>query len=95
MIETCINCKFYCSALSDDKSDYHIHDYCIIWRTQIPDGVIFNRENCASGHTDIECGLTKCWAFLPKDEAKQETFPSINDNEKWSDYADESLYLCR
>lgn len=89
MVETCINCKFYCSTLSDDKSDYHIHDYCRIWKTQIPDGIIFDRENCVSGYTDIECGIAKCWAFFPKDGAKQESFPNINDNEKWGDCSNE------
>lgn len=67
MLETCANCRYYCSTLADTESDYHIHDWCKVWKTCIPSDVW---QYCDEGcyWDDIECGLVKCHAFKPGEE---------------------------
>lgn len=71
MIETCYNCLNYKATLVSPENDgYHIHNWCSVWKAQIPSNIVFNRMGLDSGYDDIECGYTKCHAFLSKPRNK-------------------------
>lgn len=82
VIKTCMNCEHYCATMSDSRTNFHIHDYCIVWRAQIPDNVLFDREGYVAGYSDIECGLASCWAFEPKQNLLINKFPEMKNNVK-------------
>lgn len=82
VIKTCMNCEHHCSTMSDSRTDFHIHDYCTVWRTQIPDCVIFDREGYIAGYSDIEYGLAGCWAFEPRQNTLINKFPEMKNNIK-------------
>ena len=78
--KTCLNCNHYHSILEDTgkESFFHIHDYCDVWKTEIPDCAIFDRNEFECGYTDIESGVTECHAFEPrKDEKFVFEFPEL------------------
>lgn len=74
--ETCKNCRYHHDTLVGD-GEFHIHDYCSVWKTQIPNHIIFDRLELEKGYDDIECGLAKCWAFKMKDGDILTKFPKM------------------
>ena len=82
---TCANCEYYHPTLMDmdDKTDYHIHDYCSIWGTRIPDYILFDRNGYVEGYGDIECGVACCWCFEARKDGNYKThFADMKDNKK-------------
>lgn len=76
--KTCLNCMHYHGELSDPSDVYyHIHDYCDIWETQIPDFILYNRGGYERGFTDIESGMTNCHAFESKADDLIYIFPEL------------------
>lgn len=82
IVKTCINCKHYDRILKDPDSDdhIHIHDYCSLFKADIPNKVIFDKLQCIDGYNDIECGIAGCWAFSATKGQKRAVFPDIEDN---------------
>lgn len=78
---TCRNCTFYHDTLEGDDG-FHLHDYCSIWKAQIPNSIIFDRLGLDHGYDDIECGLARCWAFEMENGNIQTKFPK-NDSRKY------------
>lgn len=78
---TCYNCTHHHGNLSDDTC-YHIHDYCDVWRTEIPSTVVFDKLGFQTGFDDLECGIAHCWAFDPKKDGIVSSFASMSMNGK-------------
>ena len=85
---TCVNCQSYHGRIEDPETGFHIHDYCSLFKAQIPSTVIFDRMGYVEGFDDIECGIAVCWGFSPKDGNLVEKFPKMTNNKK--EYCDES-----
>ena len=87
IIRTCQNCIHYHAIMEDieqyesDGYGYHFHNYCDIWKRDIPSDILFEKNGCRKGYDDVECGLSFCWAFSPKTKLKT-AFPNMGDNEK-------------
>ena len=50
----------------ENDSFYHIHDYCDIWRKEIPSSYSIDKldeEEVAPCFDDIETGVAYCWCF--------------------------------
>lgn len=63
MFKTCSKCKHYCSNLNDSDSLFHLHNYCKVWRSQIPDGK--GKEMNGVIYDDIETENAGCWLWEP------------------------------
>ena len=74
IIMTCANCKYYHSRLTDSREDFHIHDYCDLWRTEIPTYTIFDRADLSCGYDDIDTGVAMCWGFEPGENIRTRFF---------------------
>ena len=62
-----MNCKHYHPSMIDAyNNDFHFHDYCDVWKSHIPNDVIFDRKGFTVGYDDIECGIAVCWCFEPR-----------------------------
>ena len=89
MKKTCFNCKYFHGCLAEaSPSQYHIHDYCEIFKTVLPFDM--NSEvnhflddhwhtmhkasiNCDSGiNDDLETGEASCYLYK---EADKEFWP--------------------
>lgn len=80
--KTCVNCKHYHPVLACTENDFHIHDYCSVWMTRIPDGVVCERLGYEACYTDIECGVATCFAFDVKEGQLKYLFPNMGDFNK-------------
>lgn len=77
--ETCANCCYYIATLGDNESSFHIHDYCTVWKTEIPRFTILDRNMTEEDEDklmfdDIECGIAKCWCFEPVEDENIKTY---------------------
>lgn len=82
---TCTNCEHYHSTLTDvnDKTKFHIHDYCSIWNTKIQDYFLFDKNEYVEGYGDIECGIANCLCFEPRKDGNYKThFKNMDENKK-------------
>lgn len=87
MRKTCANCYYYHGTVGDlspDK-DWHFHDYCDLWKREIPSYTIFDRRGCRAGYDDIECGLAYCWAYEEADKEYPLEFKNMDDNDFYED----------
>lgn len=88
MKDTCCICKHYHFSLRDGGKDFHIYDWCDIWKTTIPCGKTIKEDNPESGYDDVETGVAVCWKFDRIDneryiffkEARVEEYIKYNQN---------------
>ena len=76
MKKTCMNCIYYCGCLSDDSSNYHIHDYCKRFGESLSNfvsselnrdlGELCNYTSQLIIYNDVEIGDACCYMFQPK-----------------------------
>lgn len=72
-IKTCSNCAHHCPILLDPNSEFHIHDYCKVWRAVIPSFYLADSEldwDLAPEdqfiEDDIETNRAVCWCWKEK-----------------------------
>lgn len=79
-MKTCTNCANYIPVLEDANSQFHIHNYCTVWRKDIPSRFIQEQKcdelcgdkeecictNCINRLDDIEASIAVCWCYQDK-----------------------------
>lgn len=76
IVKTCSTCSHYCSVLSDEDSNFHIHNYCKVWKAPIPDNYLADIEYSETDYNwndggpviydDIETNRAACWCWKEK-----------------------------